>query len=268
MSIKALAQQSLNFLQKNSPYILTGLGCAGVISTAVMTGKAAVKAHDEIEKYNKEQLDACLDGYEEDRFHYKPSLTEKVKVSWKYFIPPAIMGSASIACIIGAQSVNTKRHAALASLYTLTDQTLKDYQEKVKEKIGERKEAKIKEEMAQDILDTHPVSKENIIRTTYGDTLCFDTYSGRYFTHDIEKLRRIQNDFNHELMGVMWMPLNDLYYLMGLEGVKMGEDLGWTVDELLDFKFESKLTDDGKPCLVVDYDLTPRWVKGSMWGGM
>lgn len=271
MQIKALAQQGLNFLQKNSPYILTGLGCAGVVSTAVMTGKAAIKAYEEVDRYEDLQTMKLSNEELENRgnpHYYESTMKERFMLTWKYFVPPVIMGASSVACIIGAQTVNTRRHAALASLYTLTDQTLKDYQEKIKEKLGERKEAKIHEEIAQDVLDSHPVSKENIIRTAYGDTLCFDTYSGRYFTHDIEKLRRIQNDFNHELMGVMWMPLNDLYYLMGLESVKMGEDLGWTVDELLEFKFESKLTDDERPCLVVDYDLTPRWVKGSMWGGM
>lgn len=271
MQIKALAQQGLNFLQKNSPYILTGLGCAGVVSTAVMTGKAACKAQIDIMCHDDQMTDEL--SQEEliargNPHGYESTWKERFMLTWKYFIPPVVMGASSVACIIGAQTVNTRRHAALASLYTLTDQTLKDYQEKVKEKLGERKEAKIHEEMAQDVLDSHPIIEENIIRTYQGDMLCFDVYSGRYFYHDIEKLRRIQNDFNHELMGVMWMPLNDLYYLMGLEDVKLGEDIGWTVDELLEFKFESKLTSDKRPCLVVDYDVTPRWVKGNMWGGM
>lgn len=263
MQIKAIAQTVGNFLQKNSPYILTGLGCAGVVSTAVMTGKAAIKAHDKIKDHEQSDWD------HEEWLNYKEHpWKDRINWTWKYFVPPVIMGVSSVACIVGAQTVNTRRHAAIASLYSLTESTLKDYQEKVVEHIGKNKEQKIQDDIAQDILNEHPASKAHIIRTSHGDTLCYDVYSGRYFTHDIEKLRRIQNDFNHDLMGVMWMPLNDLYYLMGLETVKMGEDLGWTVDELLDFKFTSKLTDDGKPCLVVDYDLTPRYLKGSLWGGL
>lgn len=260
MSIKDILHSGLNFVQKNSPYILTGLGCAGVVSTAIMTGKAAVKANDHIKDVELAIRDeGCTDALD---------MKDKVKLGWKYFIPPTIMGATSIACIIGAQTVSTKRHAALASLYTLTDQTLKDYQEKVVEHIGKNKEQKIEDEMAQDILDAHPVTQQQVVRTMYGDTLCYDVYSGRYFTHDIEKLRRIENDFNHDLMGVMWCSLNDLYYAMGLETVKMGDDLGWTVDELLEFKFSSKLASDGTPCLVVDYDLTPRYAKGDLWGGL
>lgn len=259
MQVKAIINTVGNFLQKNSPYILTGLGCAGVVSTAVMTGKAAVKAHEEI-------MQDRAENYE--MFGTDTDWKERVRLTWKYFVPPIIMGATSVACIIGAQTVNTRRHAALASLYTLTDQTLKDYKEKVIEQVGKNKAKKIDEGIAEDILEAHPVTKESIIKTSHGDTLCYDVYSGRYFTHDIEKLRRIQNDFNHELMGVMWMPLNDLYYLMGLEQVKMGDDLGWTVDDLLEFKFTSKLTDDERPCLVVDYDLTPRHLKGALWGGL
>lgn len=270
MNFKGIIHQGLNFVQKNSPYILTGLGCVGVVTTAVMTGKAAAIASNDLSLYCDQRTDEMsTDELQKYPAHcYEATLKEKVLLTWKYFIPPALMGATSVACIIGAQTVNTKRHAALASLYTLTDQTLKDYQEKVIEQIGKNKAKKIEDEMAQDILDEHPVTKHKIIRTSHGDTLCYDVYSGRYFTHDIEKLRRIQNDFNHDLMGTMWLPLNDLYYMMGLEQVKMGEDLGWCVDDLLEFKFTSKLADDGQPCLVVDYDLTSKYLKTNSWGGL
>lgn len=256
MTVKAMIQTVGGFLQKNSPYILTGLGCAGVVSTAVMTGRAAVKAHQDI--VNKEFLDNIE----------KLSLKDQVQLTWKYFVPPVIVGATSVACIIGAQSVNTRRHAALASLYTLTDQTLKDYQDKVVETIGKNKAQKIHDDIAQDILDEHPIDPKHVIKTSYGDSLCFDVHSGRYFTHNMETLRRIQNDFNHELIGVMWMSLNDLYYLMGLDQIKLGDELGWTSGELLEFDFTSKIAADGTPCLVIDYDLTPRALRTRNWGGL
>lgn len=255
MSIKNIIMKAGNFLQKNSPYILTGLGCAGVVSTAVMTGKAAVKAHDEIEKYNKEQLDSCLDGYEEDRFHYKPSLMEKVKVSWKYFIPPAIMGCSSVACIIGAQSVNTRRHAALASLYTLSEQTLKDYRENVKEIVGKNKEEKAYEKVQQDRLLAEPPKDGSIILTGKGETLFQDSYSGRFFKSDIETLRRIENELNHNIVHQLWVSVNDLYYLIGLEGIKLGEDIGWDPDQLIEFKFIPTIYKDEEVCIILDYEI-------------
>lgn len=269
MGVKAVMQTVGGFLQKNSPYILTGLGCAGVVSTAVMTGKAAVEAHETLKNHELGVgLEEHLKNKDFKQEDLKIPLKEKVQLTWKYFVPPVVMGASSVACIIGAQTVNTRRHAALASLYTLTDQTLKDYQDKVVETIGKNKAQKIQDDMAQDILNSNPVDEKHIIRTSYGDSLCFDVHSGRYFTSSMETLRRVQNDFNHELIGTMWMSLNDLYYLMGLETIKLGDELGWTADELLEFKFTPRIALNDQPCLVIDYDLTPRSLRTKMWSGM
>lgn len=263
IDIKSLARGMGDVLQKNSPYILTGLGAAGVVTTAIMTGRSTIKAHNIVKENESKDWDQ-----EEWRAYRDKPLVQRIQWTWRCYIPPVLMGAASIACIIGAQSVNTKRHAALAAAYSLTESTLHDYQEQVKKHLGEKKEQHIRDEVAQKRLDDNPASKNEIIMTGKGDSLCYDSISGRYFKSDIEKLRRIQNDLNHDLMGVMWVPLNDLYFAMGLSGIKIGEDVGWTVDELIDFRFSSKITDEGEPCLVIDYDVTPRFIKGDMWGGM
>lgn len=267
MDLKMLGKSAVGFLQKNSPYILTGLGCVGVVTTAVMTGKATIKAVDIVKDYEDQNGE-----FHQDNPHvwmkYRTTWQEKAKLVWKCYIPPVIMAGTSIACIIGAQSVNTKRHAALAGLYSLTESTLKEYQKKVVEHIGEDKEQKIHDEVVTEALAKVPYSEEDVIYTDRGKTLCFDIMSGRYFKHDLEKIRRVVNDLNHDLMGIMWVPLNDFYYALGLPGIKLGDEIGWTVDELIDIKFTSKLNEDGEPCLVLDYDLTPRSLRKNTWGEM
>lgn len=249
LQIGQLIKKAGLMLEKNSPYILTGLGCAGLVSTAIMSGKAAVKAHQIL--VNESFLNNV------DKF----SLKEKVKLTWKHFLPPVITGSVSIACIVGAQGVNTKRNAALASLYTLTDQTLKDYREKVVEQIGKNKEQKIRDDISQDAIDSNPVSKSEVIITGKGESLCYDKMTGRYFKSDIETLRRIQNDLNHDLMNDMWVPLNTLYYVIGLPMVNMGDEMGWTIDELIELKFSPMIAENGEPCIVIDYDVTPKHIR-------
>lgn len=248
MNVKALIKSAGNVIEKNSPHILTALGAVGVMSTAVMTGKATAKA-------------CTLIGNEEfERGHiFDPK--EKIQVCWRLYIPPVIMGGVSIACIIGANSVNTKRNAALAGLYSVAETTLKEYQEKVVEHIGKNKEQAIHDEIIQDHLDKNPVSKADIIITNKGKTLCFDEYSGRYFYGDIETIRKIVNDLNHDLMGEMWVPLNELYYQLGLESIKLGDEIGWTTDELIDMHYTSKLADDGTPCLVIEYNAQPKHIR-------
>lgn len=261
MQIKNLLMKAGNFVQKNSPYILTGLGCAGVVSTAIMTGKAASKATTEIEVFSDMKTDmlsqeelkdlGCPHGYE-------PTLKEKVKLTWKYFIPPVIMGATSVGCIIGAQTVNTRRHAAIASLYTLTEQTLKDYRENVKELVGKNKEEKAYDKVQQDRLLSDPPKKDSqIVLTEKGNTLFKDSYSGRYFKSDIEALRRVENELNHMINNQMWVPINDLYSVVGLEPIKLGEDIGWDPDQLIEFKFIPTIynKDSEDVCIILDYDI-------------
>ena len=246
MQVKTMLRSAGLFLKRNSPYILTGMGCAGVVSTAVLAGRAAVKANDEISDINCKRL---MDGYE------VCSAKEKVMLTWKYFIPPVVMGATSMACIVGAQSVQTKRHAALASLYTLTEQTLKDYRENVVDLVGKNKEEKAYTKVAQDKVLENPPQENQIILTKKGDTLFKDSYSGRYFKSDIEALRRIQNELNHQLVNQMWVPINDLYTIVGLDPIKLGEDIGWNPDELIEFKFIPTIFKDDEVCVVLDYEV-------------
>ena len=58
----------------------------------------------------------------------------------------------------------------------------------------------------------------------------------------------------------MYITLNDVYYALGLSNTKMGDDLAWSVEDgMIDFNFSSQLTEDGIPCLVVDYTIGPRF---------
>lgn len=251
------------FLKRNSSLILTGLGAAGVVSTAVLAGRAAVKAHEEIGHY--EDLMECklpseeLKTIEGTNIHYyEASVKEKVMLTWKYFVPPVAMGAISVASIIGAQSVNTRRHAALASLYTLTEQNLQTYREKIVENFKEKGLEKVEEGIDQDHISKNPPTESIIVLPEEaGEITVYDTVSGRYFKSDMETLRRIQNDINKEVIDTMWVSLNDFYCILGLDEIKIGEDLGWAPDKLMDIRFGSTLTEKGKPIMVIDYEINP-----------
>jgi hypothetical protein len=52
--------------------------------------------------------------------------------------------------------------------------------------------------------------------------------------------------------------LNDVYYALGIENTKMGDELGWRIEDgLIDFDFRSQLNNHGVPCLVIDYKVGP-----------
>ncbi len=242
-------------LQKNSPTILTGLGVAGLITTVIMAVYATPKAMQlivEEEEYNEKYGITNKDG----TLTLTP--TEIVKAAYKPYIPAAIMGAATIACIVGSNSVNMRRNAALAAIFSLTETAAREYREKVKKVIGEKKEQAVADEIAQDTINKHPLKDSSVVITGNGNILCYDKLSGRYFSSDINKIKNVEIEYNQRLIREMWLPLNDLYQELGLEEIALGNDMGWVVERLLQFKFSSRLTPDGQPCLVVDYAVGPR----------
>lgn len=233
---------------KHSPEILTGIGIAGMITTTVMAVKATPKALMLIEeKKDEEQVDELTP-------------VETIKTTWKCYIPAVITGTLSTACLIGAQSVSAKRNAALATAYTLSETALKEYQEKVVETIGEKKEQVIQDKVAKDKIEKDPVKNHEVIITQKGDTLCYDVISGRYFKSDMEKIRKAVNNLNYRLNSEMYISLNEFYYELGLRCTELGNELGWNIgDGLIDPKISAQLTEDGEPCLVIDYHIAPRY---------
>ena len=150
---------------KRSPEILTGIGIAGMITTTVMAVKATPKALVLIEReknrVNHENLEeAKRSGCEECNqiSHLEP--LEIVKITWKCYIPAGITCFVSMACLIGASSVNLRRNSALAMAYTLSESTLRDYQKKVVETIGEKKEQTVRDAVAKEHVEKNPIENK------------------------------------------------------------------------------------------------------------
>ena len=131
--------------------------------------------------------------------------------------------------------------------------------DKIARIVGE-KEKTIREKVDKERLQQAPVSKNEVIVTSNDNTLCFDAISGRYFTSDIEKLKKAENELNKRMLSEMYISLNEFYNEIGLSGNDIGNNLGWNIDDgLIDLHFSSQLADDGRPCVVVDYHIAPRY---------
>ena len=114
--------------------------------------------------------------------------------------------------------------------------------------------------MAKETLEKEPVENKEVIITAKGDTLCFDIVSGRYFKSDIDKLKKAENELNRQMRNEMYISLNEFYYEIGLESIKLGDSLGWNIDDgYINLRFSSQLATDGTPCLVIDYEYGPKY---------
>lgn len=234
---------------KHSPEILTGIGIAGMITTTVLAVKATPKALMLIEEEKKEE--------NKDRL----TAIETVKVAWKPYIPAIVTGVSSVACLIGASSVNARRNAALATAYKLSETALTEYREQVVETIGEKKEQVVREKVAQKQIDKTPISTSEIYVTGDGDTLFLDPLSKRFFKSDRTLVEKVENILNkrmiHDFVGTV--SLNEFYDELGLDRTDLGDVMGWNTEHLIDLDITPGLAPNGKPCLVLGHYNAPRY---------
>lgn len=235
-------------LTKHSPEILIGLGVAGLLGTTILAVRETPKVLKLLDK-KKEELDV-----------EKLSVKDTVKTVWKNYIPCAVLAVTSVACIVGASNISARRNAALAAAYAIGNKAFSDYKEEVINLLGEEKEKEIKEKVADRLLKENPVTSKEVIITDNNEHLCYDEITGRYFKSSQNKIKEAQNIINDRLRDEMWVSLNDLYYELGLPNVRVGDDLGWNVDDgYLDIILSSRIAEDGTPCLTLDYAVGPRY---------
>lgn len=246
LSLKNMASGIKSAMVKNTPGILVGVGIVGMASTTILAVKATPKAIKLIEA-KKRELEV-------------KSLTpvEAVKTTWKCYIPAAVTGAMSTACLIGASSVSARRNAALATAYNVTRVALNDYKDAVVETIGEKKEQVVRDAVAKKKIERDPVTNTEVIVTERGTTLCYDAVFGRYFRSDIDTIKRAVNELNRSIVSSMYASLNEFYDEIGLPPIEIGDKLGWNMDDgQIEVDFSSQLAADGTPCLVISFNVAP-----------
>ena len=99
LNLSDVAKAARTAISHRSPEILTGIGIAGMITTTIMAVQATPKALERIEDRKIE-----LENELEHDIESLPTV-EVIKTAWKSYIPAAIAGTLSIACLIGAMIV-------------------------------------------------------------------------------------------------------------------------------------------------------------------
>lgn len=243
MNLSNIVKRLGKFTTDNSPTILTVIGVTGTLATALLSAKAAIQADRIIE--------------DEQRGRHVPlTPREKVGLVWPHFIPPIGVGCFTIGCIIGANAIGTRRAAGLAAAFALSEKAFLEYRDKVVEKIGENKERDLRDELQQDRV-TQSSNLGEMVVIGNGSVLCFEAFTGRYFLSDMETLRKAQNDINYDVNNNYYASLTDFYDLIGLPKTSNSDEVGWNVNSLLELRFSTVLSTDGRPCLAIDFVVSP-----------
>lgn len=278
---------------KNLPTILTGLSIVGVGATVFFVAKVSPEAKKRYDKLKvekqvklsteiEERITAENPDMPEAEVYEKteeelatipaikqlPDIKDVAKEVAILYVPAVLMGGATIACIVAANTINLKRLTATSAALTASEEAFRLYKEKVVEQIGEKKAAEVIEKVAKKKTDENPPQTENnpsgatVIVTNDGDTLCYDEYTGRWFRSDIDKIHRVVNELNNRLNHEDWITLNEWYEELGLPAVKLGDDLGWDVMRgLIEPAYSSILADEehgGIPAFVISFVVNPQ----------
>lgn len=242
--MNGLVHHSKVFLKRNASTILTGIGGAGVVVTAVMSAKATPKALRLLDEAKKEK------GEELTKF-------ETVKTAAPAYIPAILVGASTIACVFGANILNKHQQAALMSAYALLDNSYKEYKAKVKELYGEEADQHVREEIAKDKYESTTVDDDK--------QLFYDEYSQRYFESTTEDLLRAENELVRLVNDYGGAFMNDWFELIGLEPTDYGDYMGWSSCELYEtywsswiyFEHTKTIMDDGLECVIVSLQTDP-----------
>jgi hypothetical protein len=256
--MKGLLSKTKSFLKRSSPTILTCFSVAGVVGTTVLAVRATPKA---LEIINDERLERADN---DEKFIYGSTplpIKDVIRLTWKCYIPAALVGLSTIACIFGANVLNKRNQASLASAYALLSESYQQYRKAAKTVYGDDADSKIKAQMAKDtyISDGWGYSVYSPDLDSESEKiLCYDLFSRRYFTSTMAAVLNAQYHVNRNLQLRGEVSINEYYDFLGIDKIENGDDIGWSIDEFieggiawLDFNNMHTVMDDGLECCVI-----------------
>lgn len=253
--------------KKYAPHAMTGIGMAGVVTTAVLASKATLKA-GVIHESMKQDLDmihevkalAATDGLPDGQTYsnedyIKDLITAYVKAGKKYlrlYGPTLISGAITLSSIFGGQAVTLRRNAALAAAYTGLEELYKRYRERVVDEYGAEKDMEFhrglktterthtdEEGKKHKVKSYSPVKEGDRSYSIYARA--FDQTNPNHQSspaYNLTFLKCQQTYFNDMLHARGHVFLNEVYDALGFDRTKAGACVGWVEghgDSFVDF---------------------------------
>lgn len=241
------------WLKANAPNIFTALSACTAVGSVGFAVNGTIKACEAVRKMEEET--GC-----------KPTRREILEEVWPYYIPSGASLGLSILSMVLSRRASAKQTAAALSLYSMSNAMLADWQQNVREKLGEKQY----DEMQHDIARRHaleappapdvlPGESYAVHETGYGSTLFRDDMFGPYFRSDWEAVRRGVNDINAQINNEQYATLTDLYQAWNIPVWKGGNDIVWNIGEQIGIDKVSNVTvitmPNGEKCHCLTYNL-------------
>ena len=243
-------------LKKHSPTILAVAGTVGVVTSGVMACRATTKLSTIIDEHH-DNVDEIHDYIEENGFSDK--YTEKdsnkdltivytqtgVKLV-KLYAPSVILGTISLAAMLGSNHILRKRNIALTAAYTTAAKTFRTYRDRVVDRFGEGLDEELRygiktKEIEETVTDEK--GKEKKVKKTVDVVNIEDIdgysrlfYEGNPGWDDDPRFTRMfllrQLKYANMLLKKRgYLTLNEVYKMLGFSLIPDGQIMGWFYDE-------------------------------------
>lgn len=247
MSFESVAYSIGRWVKKNGGTILTFIAAGGVVGTAVLSGRAAIKANEKLKENPKAET------------------MEKVKMLAPIYALPVGVGAATIACLFGANHFDRRQQASFLAASALIEQTYKKYKGKAEELLGNgRVETEIVKDDYDEASKPDISDEEHLFYYNYYHDEPSSEY-GFYFTSTKQNVLKAEYELNRTFNIRQIVTLNDFMKLLGQENVKGGDNVGWS-EELghdyygyswIDFEHYDVAMEDGLECTIITTPFDP-----------
>ena len=240
-NIEKFIYRAGGFVKRNSATILTGIGAAGVIATAVTAGFGAIKASKLIAETREEK------GEELTKL-------EIVCAVAPAYIPPVVIGISTIACIFGANALNKRQQASLISAYALLKESYSEYRKTVTDIYGEEADEKVKSVINEKKYESTEVKPKGENKLVF-----YEEYYGEYFEASEADIYYAIYHFNRNFQLRGYATVAEFHEFLNLPVKEADKAIGWSDGDFyesglvpwIDFYFIEKNLDDGMSYTII-----------------
>lgn len=282
------------FIVKHLPTILTAVGTVGVCVGTVMAAKKAPEAKVELDKV-KAEWEAKPDQ-EKTNGNKADYVFKLVRVGTRYYgIVIAIVGG-SIVCFWVANHINLKRLSAAMLAAKISSEQLKDLENKIREKDGDKTLQQMKDEINMEKMKKSPIDKNMVssLNYTIGECVVWDPIMKHPFPSSAEKIRRaiamVKEDLTEQLIDgetyaftsysdfLEWAGCDisgpvydsDAGTYLGFAINSLGKDVSLNdihqlVNDAVDVSWTSAMLEGEVPMLALKYGNPPRYQYKNDW---
>jgi hypothetical protein len=242
-------------IKQHSPEILVAVGIVGTVTSVVLACKATLKVNEVVEEA-QETIEKIHDGVEqhkhtEDGVEYTQEVANRDlaivygQTAWKFiklYGPAVLVGVASVGCLVGSTLILRKRNIALAATVTALDTSFREYRGRLIERFGEDLDRELRFNIRAKEIEETTVDEdgnETVVKKVVHEidpnahsmySVFFDDGNiGWSKNPELNKVFLIQQQeaANYRLKTEGFLPLNEVYKMIGAPLTSYGQIAGW-----------------------------------------